>query len=159
MDGARSIMWFVKNDIIMSHVTGKDWQNKQSALVKKSDPNTPEWTKITICNCKRDLQRFVSCFSFAVNTPVVYLHAVGCRNRSYLIYIFLHNSVFGETTQQNVMGIYSRVSWHILDKCHVFTTSFCKNTFCRVCLINEGSRTEETIFQITVVIFKSQGGI
>lgn len=60
----------------MSHITGKDWQNNQSVSVKKSDPNTPEWTQITICNCKRDLQRFISCFSFAVNTPVVYLHAI-----------------------------------------------------------------------------------
>lgn len=41
MDGAKLIMWFVKNDI-MSHITGKDWQNKQSASVKKYDPNTPE---------------------------------------------------------------------------------------------------------------------
>lgn len=71
MDGAKWIMWFVKNDI-MSHITGKDWQNKQSASVKKYDPNTPEWTKITICNCKRDLQRFISCFSFTVNTRVFY---------------------------------------------------------------------------------------
>lgn len=75
-----------------------------------------------------------------------------CRNRSHLINSFLHNSVFGETTLQNVVGIYSRVLWHFLDKRHVFTTSFCKNTFCRVRLLNEGSRTEETIFHMTVVI-------
>lgn len=116
MDGARWIMWFVKNDIIMSHITGKDWHNKQSASVKKSDPNTPEWTKI-ICNCKRDLQRFISCFSFAVNTPVVYLYAVVAAGTG-------HTWLTSSCTIVYLAKQCGRMSWEFIQWCHgIFWTS------------------------------------
>lgn len=35
MDGAKWIMWFVKNNITLNHIAGKDCQNKQSASEKK----------------------------------------------------------------------------------------------------------------------------